>query len=96
MRESIFVVNAGSSSIKFSVLETLLDPSLRTGAHGQVEGIGASPRLEVADASGRKLADSPVVCGDHEGAIKAINGFQHISTAKRGSTASATALSMVV
>jgi len=58
MRESIFVVNAGSSSIKFSVLETLLDPSLRTGAHGQVEGIGASRgwRLPMPQAEGWPMA----------------------------------------
>ena len=73
MRESIIVVNAGSSSIKFSVFETLGDRSPRAGLHGQVEGIGAKPRLEVADASGRKLVDCTIECRDHEGAISAIH-----------------------
>src|SRR3974390_2585380 len=73
MQESIIVVNAGSSTFKFSVFETLANRSLRAGAHGQVEGIGASPRLEVADPSGRKLGDCPIVCGDQQGAIKAIH-----------------------
>lgn len=40
MREPILVINAGSSSIKFSVFETLTDRSLAPGAHGQVGGIG--------------------------------------------------------
>ena len=73
MRNPIIVVNAGSSSIKFSVFETLSDRSVRAGLHGQVEGIGSAPRLEVADASGRNLADCPVGCRDHAGAIEAIH-----------------------
>ena len=60
MREPILVVNAGSSSIKFSVFETMADRSLSAGAHGQVEGIGTSPHLEITDPHGKKLADGPV------------------------------------
>jgi acetate kinase len=33
MREPILVINAGSSSIKFSVFETAADRSLPTDAH---------------------------------------------------------------
>src|SRR5690349_14329534 len=73
MRESIIVVNAGSSSIKFSVFETKPDRSLSIGAHGQVEGIGLSPSLDVRDASGRRLAAQPVAASDHAGAIAAIH-----------------------
>ena len=62
MREPILVINAGSSSIKFSVFETMPDRSLSAGAHGQVDGLGAKTgtpaRIEVADAQGRKLADA--------------------------------------
>ena len=47
MREPILVINAGSSSIKFSVFETMAGRSLSAGAHGQVEGIGTSPHLEI-------------------------------------------------
>ena len=53
MRAPILVINAGSSSIKFSVFETAADRSLEAGVHGQVEGIGTSPRLKIADAQGR-------------------------------------------
>jgi len=52
MREPILVINAGSSSIKFSMFETTADRSLAAGAHGQVSGIGTTPRIEVADAQG--------------------------------------------
>jgi acetate kinase len=78
MREPILVINAGSSSIKFSVYETAADRSLTAGAHGQVEGIDAGaglPRLEVADAAGRKLADEQVTSQGHDGAIAAIHAW---------------------
>ena len=75
MREPILVINAGSSSIKFSVFETAPDRSLLAGAHGQVEGIGTSAHLEVADARGVKLADQAVAAGSHDGAIAAIHDW---------------------
>src|ERR1700736_1522435 len=61
MSEPILVVNAGSSSIKFSVFETMSDRSLAAGVHGEVAGLGASPRLEITDPRGRKLADGPEI-----------------------------------
>ena len=57
MREPILVINAGSSSVKFSVSETARQRSVLAGVHGQVAGIGALPRLEVVDAQGGKLAN---------------------------------------
>lgn len=73
MREPILVINAGSSSIKFSLFETAADRSLSAGIHGQIEGIGSSPRLEVTDARGRRLSDRAAAVTDHEGAIAAIH-----------------------
>jgi acetate kinase len=75
MRNSILVINAGSSSIKFSVFETGDQASLAAGAHGQVEGIGTSARLEVTDAQGGKLAERQVASNDHDGAIAAIHDW---------------------
>jgi len=75
MREPILVINAGSSSIKFSVFETAADRSLSPGAHGQVAAIGASARIEVADAQGRKLIDQPASAQDHKAAIAAIHDW---------------------
>ncbi|MGD9671648.1 MAG: hypothetical protein AB7U75_21820 [Hyphomicrobiaceae bacterium] len=37
----ILVINAGSSSIKFAVVDTNLDAAL----HGQISEIGTAPRL---------------------------------------------------
>lgn len=78
VREPILVINAGSSSCKFSIFETAPDRSLLPGVHGQVEGIGeagGTARLEVADARGHKLVDRPVAGADHESAIAAIHGW---------------------
>ena len=73
MREPILVLNAGSSSLKFSVFETTADRSLAVAVHGQVESIGsAAARLTVADAKARMLADQPVAGGNHDAAIGAI------------------------
>jgi acetate kinase len=73
MRKLILVINAGSSSIKFSVFETTAEGSLATGAHGQVEGIGTTARFEVTDARGHKLAEQNLASNDHEAAIVAIH-----------------------
>jgi len=75
MREPILVINAGSSSIKFSVFETAADQSLQAGVHGQVEGIGTSPRLKIADAQGRSVADQTAAGNDHRAAIAAIQDW---------------------
>src|SRR5579872_5860723 len=81
MREPILVLNAGSSSVKFSLFETL-DGSLRAGAHGQVAGIGTAPRIEIADQQGHKLLDRDCAAGDQEAAIAAILDWltAHIGT----------------
>jgi acetate kinase len=75
LREPIFVINAGSSSIKFSLFQTASDRSVEAGAHGQVEGIGTSPRLKVADVRGRILADQLVAGKDYAAAIAEIHAW---------------------
>jgi acetate kinase len=75
MREPILVINAGSSSIKFSVFETAPDRALSAGAHGQVEGIGTAAHLEVSNARGDKLADETITRDGHAGAIAAIHNW---------------------
>jgi acetate kinase len=72
MREPILVINAGSSSIKFSVFATESDRSLALGAHGQVEGIGTSARFEATNAEGNKLSEQKLAANDHDAAIAAI------------------------
>jgi acetate kinase len=77
VREPILVINAGSSSCKFSVFETAPDRSLSLGACGQVEGIGAgssgAAKIEVTDAEGRALIEEPIAGKDHQSAITAIH-----------------------
>jgi acetate kinase len=84
MRTPILVINAGSSSVKFSVFETAADRSLTADLHGQVEGIGTSPRLKIANAQGRGVVDQTVAGNDHRAAIAAIH---HWFADHRGSEA---------
>jgi acetate kinase len=75
MGAQILVINAGSSSIKFSVFDTAADRSLTAGAHGQVDGIGTSPHLEVSDEQGHKLVDPRPAADGYDGAIAAIHDW---------------------
>jgi acetate kinase len=55
--DTILVINAGSSSVKFQVFAVDGDGRLRRQIKGQMDGIGSRPRLRAADAAGSKLAD---------------------------------------
>lgn len=55
-RDAILVLNAGSSSIKFELFE-VVGGEAQPRLEGQMEGIGASPRLTARDAERRVLAD---------------------------------------
>ena len=57
MEKLLLVLNAGSSSLKFSVFEVPADGQMRAAAVGQVEGLGTAPRLKVKDGSGESIAD---------------------------------------
>jgi len=54
------VLNAGSSSLKFSMFQRPQGAHWEVGARGQIEGIGTNPRLTVKDAGGAKLVDEKV------------------------------------
>ena len=56
MAQAILVLNAGSSSLKFSLF-ALEGESLALGARGQVEGLGSHPRFTAKDASGAVVQD---------------------------------------
>jgi acetate kinase len=75
MKDPILVINAGSSSIKFSVYETAASGALSAGAHGEVAGIGTKPHLSIVDAQGGRLADRPIEARDYAGAIAAIHAW---------------------
>lgn len=72
MRAPILVLNAGSSSVKFSVFEALPDASLHACVHGQVEKIGSSARIKIVDADGHALKDEGISAANQEDAVQAI------------------------
>ena len=55
--DSILVVNAGSSSVKFRVFEVEGPQSLRQLISGQMDGIGVRPKLKASGASDEKLIE---------------------------------------
>jgi acetate kinase len=57
MADYALVLNAGSSSLKFSVYERLDEPDWRLSSRGQIEGIETSPRIAVKDVDGTILID---------------------------------------
>ena len=56
MSDSILVVNAGSSSIKFKLFR-IADRDLAPALSGGMSGIGSIPALKVHDGRGSVLAD---------------------------------------
>jgi len=77
MSEAILVLNAGSSSIKYSVFVQsagALDLYLR----GQVQGLYTAPHFEAKDAAGAQVAEFHWRSGEalgHDGAIAYLAGF---------------------
>jgi acetate kinase len=69
MDGGILVLNAGSSSIKFSLYSAALAP----GSSGQVEGIGVDPRLQVKGEADKQFSQSEVP--DHAGAIRVLHAW---------------------
>ena len=71
MTDVILVLNAGSSSVKFSMFTVgPRGQDLRLRYRGAIEGIGSDPRFFVADADGRRAVDHPLAgrgvgAGDH-------------------------------
>ena len=72
MTNSIAVINAGSSSVKFALYDTVMHE--RCSFRGQVEDIGVKPRLKAADADGRVVEerDSAAQAFDHDAAMREI------------------------
>lgn len=72
MDDYALVLNAGSSSLKFSVFQRPKGESWRLEARGQIEGIGVSPRLSVKDSKGVSLANEGVAVRDGREAVAAL------------------------
>jgi acetate kinase len=77
MKPAICVLNAGSSSIKFSLFEDEAD-GLSVRLRGQIESIGAAPRLTVRDAAGQPVHErqwSPADAPDHAAALEFLTEY---------------------
>jgi len=77
MAEAILVLNAGSSSLKFSVFLSG-DASVEPWLHGQAEGLQTAPRFTAEDASGKSLAEHTWKKGQalgHEAALSHLVDF---------------------
>ena len=75
MTQYILTLNAGSSSIKFALFDN--GRGLSECVRGQVEGLGATPRLE-AEAAGKKFLDEALdstEASDHSSALAVILRF---------------------
>ena len=64
MADTILVVNAGSSSIKFQLFAVSSHDGLERRFRGQIEGIGARPRLLAKDVKGAVLIDETLPVED--------------------------------
>ena len=60
MDEYAVIINAGSSSLKFSVFRRRDVDAWRLEVRGQVEGIGTRPQFSAKDEAGRPVADHQV------------------------------------
>jgi acetate kinase len=71
MSDAVLSLNAGSSSLKFSLFELGCElRSDRAVAHGSVSGIPHAPRAHIVDAAGTVLADlTPAEVTTHEQAL---------------------------
>src|SRR6478736_10136593 len=72
MSQSVAVLNAGSSSIKFALYGA--DAGLPLLYRGQIEKIGVAPSLKVRDADGNEVASNAWMPEgfDHRAATKVI------------------------
>ena len=61
--DAILVVNAGSSSIKFSMYAVKDGTDLALVSKGQIDGIGSAPRLRAVDGRGAQLVDQSFGAG---------------------------------
>ena len=97
MADTILVVNAGSSSIKFSSYAIGEGRTLRLASKGQMDGIGTQARLRARDAQGAVLTDQKYATeevGDVPAAMGAVGGWlnTHLAASRsRWAIASCTA-----
>jgi acetate kinase len=73
MNDYAIVLNAGSSSLKFSVYSHAGAAAWAVEVRGQIDGIGSTPRFSVSDGAGVRIADERLAPGvDGRGAFDAL------------------------
>ena len=73
MADFVVVLNAGSSSLKFSIYGEPEGSAWLLEARGQIDGIGSSPRFTASDGAGVRVADERMDAGlDGRGAFAAL------------------------
>jgi acetate kinase len=73
MDDYAIVLNAGSSSLKFSVYRRSDGASWKVEVRGQIDGIGTSPRFSATHGGGARVADERLPSGiDGRGAFDAL------------------------
>src|SRR5262245_44467812 len=71
--DALLVLNAGSSSLKFTVYTKLVPGGGDVAANGQIEGIGSSPKFKARDGAGKVLIDEQVAgCTDGRSALESL------------------------
>jgi acetate kinase len=76
MGDYALVLNAGSSSVKFSVYHRQDEDGWRLDSRGQIDGIGTSPRLTAKDGAGHPLADHALNgVRDSQATVEALEGW---------------------
>lgn len=78
MSDAIIVLNAGSSSLKFS-LYAFIAQELSLEARGQIEGLGTSPRFKAKDRLGQPLADAALSDQSGPGSFGHAEAFAHLA-----------------
>src|SRR5262245_41854491 len=77
MADAIVVINAGSSSLKFSQFVVRAD-DLALEVRGQIEGIYMAPRFVARDSAGRTVVERKWGEDEklgHDGAVAHLRGF---------------------
>jgi len=78
MPDAVLVLNAGSSSVKFSVYALGERDRLALDSKGQVEGIGTQPRFVAHGSDGAKLRDEAFAISGadgHDQALRRLGGW---------------------
>ena len=89
MTETILVVNAGSSSIKFQVFSVTSFGEIRRCLKGQVDGVGVRPRLLVAGSKDDTLLGESWPASEVDSITKALDKIVAVLRAQLGTLPSA-------